>query len=733
MKGIGIDTGGTCTDAVIYDFETGAVAASAKTLTTHHDLKIGITEVLHMLPQDLLAECGQAALSTTLATNACVENLGGRGKIIFFGISRKVFNQTWRSYGFRSLDDILLVDCHIVSDPAASEEPDWEAFRKKLPAFLADCDCVSVVQLYAADHGGAYELHAREIIHSFPEFAHMPVILGNTLFADRNAIRRGAGALLNARLVPVVCAFMEAIREVFSSLQLDIPITIIRSDGSQMSEAFAAERPVETLLCGPAASVIGACTLSNAPNALVVDMGGTTTDIAIVKNRIVKRAQDGIQVGDWKTFVKGLYVDTFGLGGDTRIYYDRGGRIRLAKTRVQPLCTLAAEYPQVLEDLRALDASGRLNVVPLHEHFLLLRDIESEDPDHTRFYNSEHALCQALKNGPLSYEKAAAAMEKDIYTADFSRLESARVILRCGLTPTDFMHLRGDFDAYCGEASRLAASFFVRSSEAESVDSLTDTAYDLVTERLYKNIVRILLTTECDPLAKAPFDGQMEALIDYAWQLARNTHRDVNSGRREDIALGSGGSIDNRSDTALNSGGSIDSRSRQDSRSLRKSSRSPSRSLHSFLPRIFETRAKLVGVGAPTHIFLPRVAKMLRTQALLPDHAAVANAVGAITGRVIAIAEVEVRPVTGDDYGDALVVAQDTRQVFSSRAKALSFARKEGRRIVREKALAQGAADDGLEIREERMRNEAPMGYGMIWLGDTLRFTASGKLRDRTS
>ena len=675
MKGIGIDTGGTCTDAVIYDFDSGTVAASAKTLTTHHDLKIGIAEALRQLPEDLLRECGQAALSTTLATNACVENLGGRGKIIFFGVSRKVFKQTWRSYGFRSLDDIMLVDCHIVSDPAESEEPDWAAFREKIPAFLADCDCVSVVQLYAADHGGAYELKAQEIIRSFPAFADMPVILGNTLFADRNAIRRGAGALLNARLVPVVCAFMASIREVFASYQLDVPITIIRSDGSQMSEAFASERPVETLLCGPAASVIGACTLSDAPNALVVDMGGTTTDIAIVKNRIVRRAQDGIQVGDWKTFVKGLYVDTFGLGGDTRIFYDRGGRIRLAKTRVKPLCSLAAEYPQVLEDLRDLDASGRLNVAPLHEHFILLRDIGPEDPDHTRFYNSEHALCQALQEGPLSFEKAAAAMGKDIYTADFSRLESARVILRCGLTPTDFMHLRGDFDAYCGEASACAAAFFVRSSEAESVEDLTSKAYDLVTERLYKNLVRILLTTECDPLAKKPFDGQMEALIDYAWQLARTGSRRVRG----------------------------------------------------FLPQIFETRAKLVGVGAPTHIFLPRVAKMLRTQAVLPDHAAVANAVGAVTGRVIAIAEVEIRPVTGDNYGDALVVAQDTRQVFSSRAKALSFARKEGRRIVREKALDQGAADE-LEIREERVRNEAPMGYGTIWLGDTLRFTASGTI-----
>ena len=669
MKGIGIDTGGTCTDAVIYDFDTKEVLSEEKTLTTHHDLKIGIREVLRQLPEDLLRECEQAALSTTLATNACVENLGGRGKIIFLGVSRKVFMETWRSYGFRSLNDILLVDCHILPNPAASEEPDWEALREKLPDFLEDCDCVSIVQLYAADHGGAYELKVQQLIREFPRFQDMPIILGNTLFADLNAIRRGAGALLNARLVPVVCAFMAAIREVFTSMHLEVPITIIRSDGSQMSESFAAERPVETLLCGPAASVIGACTLSDAPNAIVVDMGGTTTDIAIVKNRVVKRAETGIQVGDWKTFVKGLYVDTFGLGGDTRIYYDRGGKIRLGKNRVQPLCTLASEYPQVLEELEKLDKSGRLNVCPLHEFFILLKDIEGDESGH--FFHSEKALCRALKEGPL--EEACRAMEKDIYTADFSRLESARVILRCGLTPTDCMHIRGDFSAYSAETSRRAAAFFVRSSEAETIEDLAQKVYDLVTERLYKNLIRILLTTECTPLSKKPFDGQITDLINYAWQLA-----DTGSRRNK-----------------------------------------------SFLPRIFETRAKLVGVGAPTHIFLPRVAKMLRTQAVLPEHASVANAVGAITGQVTAVVEVSLRPVAGDDYGNVIVVSRDHRKTFGSRTKALSFARKEGRRIVSDQAQKQGACGS-LEIQEELIRNDAPMGYGMIWLGDTLRFTATG-------
>ena len=699
MKGIGIDTGGTCTDAVVYDFESKEVLASAKTLTTHHDLKIGIAKVLRQLPEELLRECSQAALSTTLATNACVENEGGRGKIIFIGISRKVFQETWRSYGFRSLEDIMLVDCRISMDPAASEAPDWEAFRREIPAFLADCDCVSIVQLYSADYGGAYERKAAEVIRSFPAFAEMPVILGNTLFADRNAIRRGAGALLNARLVPVIYAFMQAIREVFSSMHLEIPMTIIRSDGSQMSEQFAMERPVETLLCGPAASVIGACALSDTPDALVIDMGGTTTDIAIVKKNIVRRAEEGIQVGDWKTFVKGLYVDTFGLGGDTRLSYDRGGKIYLGKTRVQPLCTLAAQYPQVLEELRTLGESDRLNIAPLHEYFILLRDpgkIGAEAPvsgaagagvpapvtagkasPSAAFYSSELALCRALRKGPLSYEKAAAAMGKDVYAADFSRLESARVILRCGLTPTDFMHIRGDYDAYCGEASRLAARFFVRSSGAESVEDLADRCYDLVTERLYKNIIRVLLQTGREALAKDRFDSQMTELIDYAWQLA------CTDPRRRDR----------------------------------------------FLPDIFRTRAKLVGVGAPTHVFLPRVAGMLHTQAVLPPHAAVANAVGAITARVTAMTRVEVTPLTGESggtgYGATAVTTEEGRRTFRSRAAAVAFAKKEGRRIASEKAIARGAKGE-LSLSQEHEHKEAPIGYGTIWLYDVYRFFASG-------
>ena len=86
--GIGIDTGGTYTDAVVYDFETKAVLAKGKSPTTTQDLAQGIGGALDTLPRGLLERAELVALSTTLATNACVEGKGGRARLVLMGTTR---------------------------------------------------------------------------------------------------------------------------------------------------------------------------------------------------------------------------------------------------------------------------------------------------------------------------------------------------------------------------------------------------------------------------------------------------------------------------------------------------------------------------------------------------------------------------------------------------------------------------------------------------------------------
>ena len=666
MIGIGIDTGGTCTDAVIYDLDSTEILASAKTLTTKEDLKIGIENVLQKMPQDLLDQCRQIALSTTLATNACVEDKGGHGKLILIGVNEKVFNETHDSYGIKNTEEVMLVPCKITQDPETCTPPDWEMFRRDLPAFLADCDCVSIVQLFSADYHGAYEKHAAKIVQ---EVCDIPVILGNTLFPDRNAIRRGSGALLNARLIPVLHDFLLAIKEVFSRRNMNLPIAIIRSDGSQMSEKFASGRPVETLLCGPAASVIGAAELSSVEDAMIVDIGGTTTDISLIKKGLPKRAKNGIRVGAWKTFVKGLYVDTFGLGGDTAVHYDFGGKIFLENYRVIPLCTLAAQYPQVKKQLKKLEDEWRFHTYFLHEFFVLMK----EPPANHNYGEEELKLCAALKEGPLSLEQAAEAMGKDIYTMRLGTLEQDGVIMRAGLTPTDIMHIRGEYTAFDAEASRYAAEFICRSANPETVEELCEEVYDLIEKRLYENILRILITSEFKEFYEKDPDTQLQDLIEINYRMAKK-------GAEQDA----------------------------------------------FFAPAFRLHAKLVGVGAPTHIFLPRVAKLLHTEAVIPEHAAVANAVGAIAGKVIAITTVEIKPSDTGEFDGVEVNTAVERCVFENYEEALEYAKKKGAAAAEERVREQGAVGK-IAFTYDIARSEATIDLGTkMWISDTLTVTATG-------
>lgn len=670
MIGIGIDTGGTYTDAVIYDTETREIFAAAKAQTTHEDLKIGIENVLMKFPKDMLAKCKLAALSTTLATNACVENKGGRGKLIFIGIDEVTFKEAHVEYGIDRPEDIYLLPCHIGADPANDTEPDWDIFRQDMTTFVKNSDCISIVQLFAKSRSGAFEKKAAQILQ---EVSDIPVIMGHELFPELNAFRRGAGALLNAHLVPVIYEFLTAIRHVFELHALTMPTVIVRSDGSLMNEQFALKRPVETLLCGPAASIIGARTLADAKDALIVDIGGTTTDIAMIENGEARRAEEGIQIGQWKTFVKGLYVETFGLGGDTAVHYDSHGKLFLENDRVVPLCTLAAKYPVVLDELKALVKQGQPHTLPIYEYYCLVR-MPRIEADYTE---AERALCMALKDRPLSVRKAAEIMHKDLYNMDTSRLEKEGIIIRSGLTPTDMMHILGDFNTFCSEAPKTAAAFVMLCTGHESVEALAKDVYNLVIKKLYCGLVKMLLFTKHPTLAGKMPDAQVISMIESSYEV-----------RKAAIAAGE----------------------------------------MPYFDAGFTTKAKLIGVGAPTHIFIHEVARLLGTEAIVPEYAHVANAVGAISGQIRATEVVEIIPSYEGLEGTGYRIYTSDSQDFCVEYKdALAKAKMLAKTRATAKALAQGASKN-LTYTENLERHDSHAGYGNLWLSEQVTVTASGAI-----
>ena len=294
--GIGIDTGGTCTDTVAYDYETGTLLAKGKALTTRENLSIGIKEALDMLPQEYIRDALIVSLSTTLATNACLEDKGGRAKLLVFGITDELverFNAE-ANYGMRR-ESVRCIDTHGSADGLVIDEPDWDAVMAEHGGWFSDADALSAVELYAFSNGAPCEKHTRELAEG--RFG-LPCTCASELTSELNILVRGTTALLNARLLPVVHEFVEAAISDFAARGCKAPVMVVRSDGSLMSSQLTRERPVETILSGPAASVLAGKAVTGEDDYIIVDMGGTTTDVSIVRGgKPVTTSGEGITLG----------------------------------------------------------------------------------------------------------------------------------------------------------------------------------------------------------------------------------------------------------------------------------------------------------------------------------------------------------------------------------------------------------------------------------------------------
>lgn len=626
MIGIGIDTGGTCTDAVVYDTEAKLVLSSAKTLTTKYDLKIGILNALRALDPNEIKKASYISLSTTLATNACVENKGGRAKLIMIGVNPKVVDRMQGIYGLPKPEEIYFLPGDPEAKDPAMANPPWEKFINDMEKFKG-YDSVAIVQINPKYNAGEYEITAENIIK---EQLGISCVRGYDLYQEINVQKRAATALLNAKLMPVMDSFFRAIEESLDEMGIDLPMVIVKSDGSVMSKEYAEKRPVETLLCGPAASVIGAMELACADDAMIIDMGGTTSDIALMKGGKTVSTLSGIRIGDWSTMVKGISIDTFALGGDSGVKY-ANGVMYLDERRMIPLCMLAAQYPEVEQMLRTIVHRKMCYSYPAHEFFVLMnkpKDIDS-------YFPKERALIKALEAGPLSFEAAAGVAGASPFVFKMQRLENEGIIMRAGITPTDIMHLKGDYTAFNTEVSRLGAAYLGMATDLEE-DELCDRVYRMVRSRLYGNLVRILMKHEIGRELDAEEESNLRKLTKLIYEM--------------------------RSEEAM------------------------------FLNAGFKTASALIGVGGPTGIFLEEVAQILGTDSIVPQWSKIANAIGAAAGNITCSYTVRIEPNMNRQLGSEFCLMGSHGFIgFDNYEEALEVAKQQAEEAVRERARRQGA------------------------------------------
>lgn len=642
MLAIGIDTGGTCTDAVIFDTEKHKVLAQSKTPTTRQDLCVGIIRALRGLDSGLISKASYISLSTTLATNACVETKGGRAKLLFIGVKPILVEKMRGEYGLPPVNEI----CFLPGDPMKEDEPepDWESFAARAEDIFAGYDSVAVVQVNPKYNDGAYEERAASILR---KKLNIPCVRGYELYQELNVQKRGATALLNARLLPVMEEFFQAIDRSLEELDIRLPIVIVRSDGSIMSRDFAGKRPVETLLCGPAASIIGAMELSDESDAMIVDMGGTTSDVAMIRNGQPVTAASGISIGEWKTMVKGVSIDTFALGGDTAVKY-KGRELYLDQRRYISLCMLAEEYPEIIKKLKTLVYMDRAFSYPAGEFFLLVKEPE----DLSSFTIGEQRFIKALAKGPLIYREAAEAARISPHVLNMQRLEDLGIVMRSGMTPTDAMHIRGDYVQYDVQASKLGAAYLgiVMKQPPESV---CREIYDLVRCRLYSNLVAISMKYETGRDLAAEEKEQLMKLASYIFRT-----RDCDMAER-------------------------------------------------FVSPHFHVPFRLIGIGGPTKVFLKDIAALMRTEAVFPEDGKVANAIGAAVGNVNTECVIQIEPYKGIRSSYLTYVITGGPKTFSlpEYTEAVEAAKTLAEEGARRRAVQQGASKNiKIEITVEENR-----------------------------
>ncbi|MEZ5751585.1 MAG: hydantoinase/oxoprolinase N-terminal domain-containing protein [Paracoccaceae bacterium] len=278
---LGVDTGGTYTDAVLLDDTTQTILARAKALTSRPDLSVGIggaiDAVLAERGDDAARQIAIVSLSTTLATNALVEGQGARAALVLIGFDAGDKRRAGLSDALADSPLIELAGGH--NHAGGEARPfDADALAQALDALPDGIGAIAVAAAFAT-RNPAHEIEARTVIRARTG---LPVTCSHELSAGLNGPKRALTALLNARLVPMIDRLVGACESHLARRDINAPLMVVRGDGALVSAALVRERPIETILSGPAASIAGAAWLTGVKDALVSDIGGTTTDVCLL-------------------------------------------------------------------------------------------------------------------------------------------------------------------------------------------------------------------------------------------------------------------------------------------------------------------------------------------------------------------------------------------------------------------------------------------------------------------
>jgi N-methylhydantoinase A/oxoprolinase/acetone carboxylase beta subunit len=636
---LGIDTGGTYTDGVLLEYHTHQIIAAHKSLTTKRDFSIGIENVIKEIELEDPSAIQMVSISTTLATNAIAEGKGKRVALFLIGYDPELIDSfdmgkrfaTPRYYYIRGGHDL---------HGQEQEALDLSGLLEKVKDVQKQVDAIAVSS-YFSPRNPEHEIRAQKAIASVCE---LPIVLGHQLSTSLGSVERATTAALNASLLAVLQEFIIAVRRAMENRGINAPLMVVRGDGTLMNDEFAARSPVETIHSGPAASAIGGRFLSGEDQALVLDVGGTTTDLALITDGKITVSETGASVSGYQTAVKAANLLSIGLGGDSHIRITRTNDIVIGPERVVPLAYLAYQYQNVRERLKALSKRGWPAPYPRElEYWFLQREIDDLD----QYTAREGRVVEKLRSGPKpSTEVLKSLGLLDTSQIDLSNLWREEVIGKSGFTPTDILHVDGRHSPWDSEASRAAQIVFCNYLGWDE-SRFQKVFWNQVTEMITKAALHFLTEKEIPP---------NDPVHDLAnWYLNNSLQPE-----------------------------------------------------HPQLDTRITLKVPLIGIGAPAEVMLAGTAKALHTELILPPHYQVANATGAVAGSVMVTEEILIYPRLSEGNIDVIsyfLQARENREEIEELDEALAEAKRIAEENALSAALRSGAENPEviLEVTQDGM------------------------------
>lgn len=336
---VGIDVGGTFTDAVIV--KDRQVLVQTKVPTTHGNLLSGILAVLDQVLEGMDRRAiERISLSTTIVTNALIENKTDQvGLVLIPGPGLDIA-------GYVPQEPVILTgytDHRGRKRLALAESELVEAAQK-----LASYKVLAVSGKFAV-RNPEQEMLAAGTLRKANHPRH--ISLGAGMAGTLNFLRRTNSAYYNAAVWRVFREFAQAVEAALLQREITAPVYILKADGGTLPLAAAKELPVESIFTGPAASVLGIMALA-APEvpAVSLDIGGTTTDIALWQEGRPLFASRGAAVAGYPTAVRGFRLSSVGIGGDSLVRRENG-ELKIGPMRQGAPMALGGPAPTVSDAL----------------------------------------------------------------------------------------------------------------------------------------------------------------------------------------------------------------------------------------------------------------------------------------------------------------------------------------------------------------------------------------------